>query len=284
MGYRGVVVSTAGLRSIEWDPPPADLASCLDRSLGCDVGSSLHEGTETRGSLVLVGGGVRGDVLARMAARRGWSGLEWAGGIPGSVGAGCRHNAGAHGGRWSDIVVAAEVVVVPKTGAPTTPRLAWVARDAIAWGDRAATWPGAGNDAIAVVTAALLRLTSEASPGRAAAATAEHLAWRRERQPLGRPSAGCVFRNNPKCDGTEFGETAGALLDRLGMRGVGRGGAVVSSEHANWIVTSGAGDGEGTATAADVRDLIEECEAAADRVGATLVREVVVVPPEPAWE
>jgi UDP-N-acetylmuramate dehydrogenase len=68
--------------------------------------------------------------------------------------------------------------------------------------------------------------------------------WRREHQPLGIPSAGSVFRNPP-------GDSAGRLIDALGLKGYRVGGAVVSEKHANFIVNDQGG------TAADVRRLAE---------------------------
>ncbi len=68
--------------------------------------------------------------------------------------------------------------------------------------------------------------------------------WRREHQPLGIPSAGSVFRNPP-------GDSAGRLIDTLGLKGYRVGGAVVSEKHANFIVNDQGG------SAADVRRLAE---------------------------
>ena len=76
--------------------------------------------------------------------------------------------------------------------------------------------------------------------------------WRREHQPLGIPSAGSTFRNPP-------GDSAGRLIDSLGLKGRTRGGATVSEKHANFIVNDRKG------TAADVRGLVDEVAAAVER-------------------
>jgi UDP-N-acetylmuramate dehydrogenase len=82
------------------------------------------------------------------------------------------------------------------------------------------------------------------------------LAYRKRTQPLESPSAGCIFMNpDPARDRLPDGmpPSAGALVDRAGAKGAALGGARVSSTHANFIVN------QGTATAADIRALIDRC-------------------------
>jgi len=99
------------------------------------------------------------------------------------------------------------------------------------------------------------------------------LAFRKRTQPLERASAGCVFRNPRAEDGPlspDVPRSAGALVDRAGMKGHRVGGAVVSGVHANFIVN------EGGATAADVRQLIELCRIAVrERFRITLREELI---------
>jgi len=86
--------------------------------------------------------------------------------------------------------------------------------------------------------------------------------WRREHQPLGIPSAGSVFRNPD-------GDSAGRLVDALGLKGYRRGGAAVSEKHANFIVNDAKG------TAADVRGVAEHVRAEVRRrAGIDLVFEI----------
>ena len=99
------------------------------------------------------------------------------------------------------------------------------------------------------------------------------LAYRKKTQPLNQPSAGCVFQNpEPGVDIVPEGIpwSAGALVDRAGMKGQACGGARVSPLHGNFVVN------EGEATAADIRALIEQCrDAVQTRFGVTLREEIV---------
>src|SRR5262249_49892857 len=84
----------------------------------------------------------------------------------------------------------------------------------------------------------------------------ESLRYRKGTQPLEAPSAGCIFQNpDPAIDRVPDGipPSAGALVDRAGLKGMREGGAVVSPAHGNFIVN------DGTATADDIRRLIERC-------------------------
>ena len=93
-------------------------------------------------------------------------------------------------------------------------------------------------------------------PEQLRAVARESLAYRKRTQPLALPSAGCVFQNpDPSRESIPEGIpcSAGALVDRAGLKGLSAGGARVSPTHANFIVN------EGGATAADIRSLIERC-------------------------
>jgi UDP-N-acetylmuramate dehydrogenase len=108
---------------------------------------------------------------------------------------------------------------------------------------------------------AALRATARAS-----------LAYRKRTQPLHAPSAGCIFQNPDPADALPEGmpRSAGALVDRAGFKGARVGGAIVSPTHANFIVN------DGTATAADIRALVERCRAAVRaRYGVALRDEIV---------
>jgi UDP-N-acetylmuramate dehydrogenase len=99
------------------------------------------------------------------------------------------------------------------------------------------------------------------------------LAYRKRTQPLAQPSAGCVFQNpDPARDAVPAGipASAGALVDRAGLKGHRIGGACISSTHANFVVN------DGHATARDIRALVEAARAAVrDRFGVVLRDEVV---------
>ncbi len=99
----------------------------------------------------------------------------------------------------------------------------------------------------------------------------QSLAYRKRTQPLETPSAGCIFQN-PDRDvvPADIPASAGALVDRAGLKGHAIGGARVSTAHANFIVN------EGRATAADIRRLIDVCRLRVqERFGVTLLEEVV---------
>jgi UDP-N-acetylmuramate dehydrogenase len=173
--------------------------------------------------------------LSRRTAERGLSGLEFAAGIPGSVGGAVVMNAGAHGCAFADVLVAARV---------RTPRglVSW-RRDDLALRYRHSRV----QDEPAVVLDCDLLL----HPAAAAETVARLDAWlrtRAESQPLGPPSSGCIFRN-PE------GDYAGRLIDASGTKGLRVGGAVVSDRHANYILNAGG------ATARDVLDLIAKVQA-----------------------
>jgi UDP-N-acetylmuramate dehydrogenase len=123
-----------------------------------------------------------------------------------------------------------------------------------------------------VVLSALFAVNPAADPALLRETARRSLAHRKRTQPLQTPSAGCVFRNpDPATDKIPDGipPSAGALIDRAGLKGHAIGGARVSTAHANFIVN------EGGATAADVRRLIDLCrDEVRSRFGVTLREEV----------
>ncbi|MDM7914896.1 MAG: UDP-N-acetylmuramate dehydrogenase [Candidatus Eisenbacteria bacterium] len=198
---------------------------------------------ETRGEEALVQVGSRAPLagLARATARAGLRGLQWAEGIPGTVGGAIVGNAGAYGGEIAEAL--AEVTIVTPDGRIEQRDAAW-----LAYGYRTSRLKSL--DPSSLVVSARFRLTRD-DPAALAAEVSRIGAERRARTPVG-ASCGSVFRNPP-------GTSAGRLIDLAGCKGLRRGGAVVSELHANYILNTGG------ATARDVRELIEEIRA---RVGA----------------
>ena len=99
----------------------------------------------------------------------------------------------------------------------------------------------------------------------------QSLAYRKKTQPLDTPSAGCIFQNPERAAvPADIPASAGALVDRAGLKGAARGDARVSPTHGNFIVN------EGRATAADIRSLIDLCRARVnEQFGVALQEEIV---------
>lgn len=200
---------------------------------------------------------------ATLCRAAGLSGLEFGLAIPGTIGGAVWANAGAH---ESDVRHVLERASVMRAGADEVALDA----DGLHLAYRDSLLKHAPADRPDVVTWAAFNLTP-ATPAEIDARLDEIRRWRRQHQPLGMPSAGSVFRNPP-------GESAGAIIDRLGLKGTRVGGAVVSDKHANFIVN----DRDGTA--ADVRRLGERVrESVARETGIELVFEIVFAGDWSAW-
>lgn len=169
--------------------------------------------------------------LAQETGERGWSGLEFARGIPGSVGGAIIMNAGAHGGEIASQVLS--VMVLRADGS-----LKKLEREEIQFAYRSCSLRGR-----AWVTEVQLTL-SEGNREKILNAMKENLVSRSTNQPLEKPNAGSVFRN-------PLGDSAGRLIEAAGWKGKSRGGAQVSEKHANFIVNTG------EAKSKDVLELIE---------------------------
>ncbi len=203
-------------------------------------------------SEVLSGAGVSLPVLARRTAAAGRSGLEWAVGVPGSVGGGVRMNAGGHGSDIASHLVEAEVFDL-RSG-----RIGGRSPADLELGYRhSALGPQE------VVVSARFR-TSAGDPAGSLRVIEEIVRWRRENQPGGQ-NAGSVFVN-PE------GDSAGRLVDACGCRGLRLGSAQVSERHANFI------QAEPDGSASDVFALIREVQRRVkDHLGVELVPEVRMI-------
>lgn len=171
--------------------------------------------------------------LARLAAQRGLSGMEWAASVPGTVGGAVVGNAGAHGGDVAGSLVAADILYrdgrqesTPSQRLEFGYRQSWLKR----------------NPGQAVVLSAAFRLAG-APPEQVRARMAEFVAYRQRTQPPG-ASLGSMFRNPP-------GDFAGRLIEAAGLKGYRHGAAQISDRHANFFLNLGG------ATAQDVWALIE---------------------------
>ncbi len=188
----------------------------------------------------------------------GLTGLEYGLAIPGTAGGSVWANAGAHGADTAAVLESATLLLEDGSEAVIPAAdLGFAYRDSRL---KAANPPGSTNPA-EIVLAATFRL-APADPAEIKARLDEIRTWRREHQPLGIPSAGSVFRNPD-------GDSAGRLVDALGLKGYRQGGAAVSEKHANFIVNDQKG------TAADVRRVAEHVRAEVmRRSGVELVFEV----------
>ncbi len=205
-GFPGVVVRPGGgLAGLEVVSPvspvdPVDPVSPVDP-----------------GALVVVraGGALGLPVLARRAVDAGVRGLEWAVGIPGSVGGALKMNAGGHGADTASCLVRYRSVVLEGSGGG----------EADAARLRLGYRTSALGDAEVVVWAEFGARRGDPEGGRAL--VSEIVRWRREHQPGG-SNAGSVFTNPP-------GDSAGRLVEAAGLRGLRLGSARVSEKHANFI-------------------------------------------------
>lgn len=187
------------------------------------------------GDCVIAGAGALLKDVSAFAAACGLTGLEFAIGIPGSIGGAVFMNAGAYDGEICGVVTA--VTAVTGNGG-----VARFAKDALEFGYRHSVF----QENHAVICEVELTLT----PGDSAAIRArmEELTARREsRQPLEMPSAGSTFKR-PQ------GYFAGTLIEQAGLKGLRVGGAQVSTKHAGFVINAGA------ATAQDVLHLIREVQ------------------------
>ncbi len=191
--------------------------------------------------------------LAKFVERRQLAGLGYMAGIPGTVGGALAMNAGAWGGEtWPTV---AEVEVLMRDGSTV-----WLQPGAFQIGYRSVVPP---VDFLGYL-AARFKVGADAD-GSYAAATRASLAQRKATQPVGKPSAGSTFRNPP-------GDHAARLIESCGLKNQRIGGAHVSQQHANFILT------EDGATAADVEALIETIRTAVKlKTGVDLHPEVRVV-------
>jgi UDP-N-acetylmuramate dehydrogenase len=190
--------------------------------------------TETRmedDGVVFAGGGCPLPVLARETVAAGRGGLEFFTGIPGSVGGAVRMNAGCHGSETVDRLIDVRIVDLVDGAAEVR------SADSLELSYRHSNL----TDRDFVVSARFHTDAIDPAVGRAR--IREITRWRRLNQPGGTLNAGSVFKNPP-------GDSAGRIIDSLGLKGWQIGGAAISDRHANFIV---AGD---TATPHDIHRLV----------------------------
>jgi UDP-N-acetylmuramate dehydrogenase len=198
------------------------------------------EGARVDGDRYLADAGVPMARAATETQKAGLTGLEYGLAIPGTVGGAVWANAGAHDNDTASVLESATVLM--EDGSERVLPAA-----ELDLGYRHSRFKDAGSVAgggpAEIVVAAAFRLRP-ADPTEIKARLDDIRRWRQAHQPLGIPSAGSVFRNPD-------GESAGRLVDALGLKGFRVGGAAVSEKHANFIVNDRRG------TASDVRAVAE---------------------------
>ena len=212
-------------------------------------------------SIVRADGGLTINGLVRWTINRGVSGLEAWAGTPGTVGGAIYGNAHFKGRLISELVEAVDLVT--RDGEECRGTTA-----GMEFGYDRSRLQRTGE----IVLSADFK-TGLGEPSILRQTARESLAYRKHTQPLDAASAGCIFQNpDPAVDRVPDGIplSAGALVDRAGLKGARVGAARVSPTHGNFIVN------EGTATAAEIRELIEQCRSGVrERFGVELRDEIV---------
>lgn len=223
-GIEGLVIITRGLNNISWN-----------------------------GDHIKAEAGVFLPSICREAAEKGFSGLEFATGVPGTLGGAILMNAGTKYGFMEDIIEEVETL-------DTVGRKLTYPKEDISFFYRNSSFKNKSE----LIVQATLKLKRD-SQENIKAAMADILEQRGEKQPLNYPNAGSVFKNPP-------GYSAGRLIEGVGAKGWRRGDAQVSEKHANFIVNLG------EAKAAEVIELIKEVQRTVnEKYSVNLETEVVML-------
>ena len=202
---------------------------------GVIISTDKFDRLEVNGTEITVGAGVMLSKLANTAYKAGLTGLEFAAGIPGTVGGACVMNAGAYGSEMINVLKSV-TVLTPEGTVETLPA------ESLELGYRTSVIPKKGY----LVLEAVMSLTE--GNMEESKALMDDLAFRRkDKQPLEFPSAGSTFKR-------PAGHFAGKLIEDCGLKGFTVGGAQVSEKHAGFVINKGG------ATASDIYNLCKEVE------------------------
>ena len=250
-GGSNVLISDRGIRGLVIRPRGGEVTT---------IGGPLT--SDPSAALVRADAAVTINGLVRWTVNRGYAGLEAWAGTPGTVGGAIFGNA-----HWKTTNIGELVESVRLVRRDGT--LLQAPADRMEFEYDYSRLKHTGE----IVLWAAFKVTPGGDPAALRAVSRESLAFRKRTQPLESPSAGCIFMNpDPARDRLPEGipPSAGALVDRAGLKGVSLGGARVSPTHANFIITGG------DATAADIRALVERCRSAVkDQFGVTLRNEII---------
>lgn len=242
-GGSNVLIADRGVRGLVIRPKGGEVTPVGDRLVRADAAVTING-------------------LVRWTINRGYAGLEAWAGTPGTVGGAIFGNAHWQGTNIGDLVESVRLVKPDGT-------LLQAPADRMEFDYDHSRLKHTAE----IVLWAALRVTPGADSTALRAVARESLAFRKRTQPLESPSAGCIFMNpDPSRDRVPKGipPSAGALVDRAGLKGVSIGGARVSRTHGNFIITTG------DATAADICALVERCRSAVnEQFGVTLQNEII---------
>ena len=176
---------------------------------------------EVEGTTVRVGGGYPLIKLSTLLSRQGLAGLEFASGIPGSVGGAVYMNAGAHKSDMSEILLRARIMFEDGT-------MKWLTKEEMEFSYRTSVLQTKRPGIVVEVELQLKEGNREEIVG----VMQKNKDYRRETQPWNHPCAGSIFRN-------PLPNSAGDLVEKAGLRGHQIGGAKISEMHGNFIINAG---------------------------------------------
>ena len=215
--------------------------------------SALKSSIQREGCTLRAGAGTLLSSLCREALRAGLTGLEFAYGIPGTVGGAVYMNAGAYGGELKDVLT--RVRYLNQEG-----QIVCAEAAELDLSYRHSIFEENGG----CILSAEFRLTP-GDPAEIQAKMEDLMGRRRDKQPLDKPSAGSTFKR-------PAGAFAGALIDQCGLRGYRHGGAAISEKHCGFVVNlGGASCADVLALCDEVRDIVQE------KTGYLLEKEIRVV-------
>lgn len=217
------------------------------------LGENLSYIEEKEDGILHVGAGTKLVQVCKYALSKGLTGLEFAYGIPGSIGGAAYMNAGAYGGEMKDVLIKSNHINSDGTGG-------FYEGEDLDLSYRHSAYSGSDK----VITSVELKL-QKGEKAEIEAKMKDFLGRRKDKQPLEYPSAGSVFKR-PE------GYFAGALIEQSDLKGKRIGGAMVSEKHAGFIINYD------NATTTDVLNLIDFCrETVKEKFGVTLEPEIKTV-------
>jgi UDP-N-acetylmuramate dehydrogenase len=242
-GGSNVLIADAGVRGLVIRTRGGDVTPIGDRLVRADAAVTING-------------------LVRWTINHGYAGLEAWAGTPGTVGGAIYGNAHWKSTNIGDLVESVRLL-------DSNGRLLQAPAHRMEFAYDYSRLKRTGEIALW----AAFRVTPGHDPAALRLVARESLAFRKKTQPLESPSAGCIFMNPDRArdqvpDGIP--PSAGALVDRAGLKGASLGGARVSPTHANFIIN------DGSASAAEIHSLIERCRAAVkDQFGVGLRNEII---------